>query len=66
MGCKRKREYDPEDMSRGAARAHQFLKDFSALPLEKMDFKEAFEKVSELKTEFAKDADNSLLLQRLL
>lgn len=53
-------------MSRGAARAHQFLKDFSALPLEKMDFKEAFEKVSELKTEFAKDADNSLLLQRLL
>ncbi|KAG5536279.1 hypothetical protein RHGRI_023903 [Rhododendron griersonianum] len=66
VGCKRKREYDPEDMSRGAARAHQFLKDFSALPLEKMDFKEAFEKVSELKTEFAKDADNSLLLQRLL
>ncbi|XP_058227199.1 DNA mismatch repair protein MSH2 [Rhododendron vialii] len=66
VGCKRKREYDPEDTSRGAARAHQFLKDFSALPLEKMDFKEAFEKVSELKNEFAKDAVNSLLLQRFL
>lgn len=66
MGCKRKREYDIDDMSSGTARAHQFLKDFSELPLDKMDFKEAFEKLSELKNDFAKDAVNSLWLQQFV
>lgn len=66
VGCKRKREYDLDDMSSGAARAHQFLKDFSELPLDKMDFKEAFEKLSELKNDFAKDAVNSLWLQQFV
>lgn len=66
VGCKRKREYDIDDMSSGTARAHQFLKDFSELPLDKMDFKEAFEKLSELKNDFAKDAVNSLWLQQFV
>ncbi|GFZ05903.1 MUTS homolog 2 [Actinidia rufa] len=53
-------ESDPEDTSRGAAPAHQFLKDFSELPLEKMDFKEALEQVRKLKNDLEKDAVNSL------
>ncbi|KAL6994904.1 MutS-like protein [Sarracenia purpurea var. burkii] len=65
-GFKRKRECNPDDMSRGAARAHQFLKDFSELPLEKMEFKEALERVRELKNELEKDAVNSLWLQQFL
>ena len=66
MGSKRKRECDPEDTSRGAARAHQFLKEFSELPLEKMDFKEALEQVRRLKNDLEKDAVNSLWLQQFL
>ncbi|GFS40734.1 MUTS homolog 2 [Actinidia rufa] len=66
VGSKRKRECDPEDTSRGAARAHQFLKEFSELPLEKMDFKEALEQVRRLKNDLEKDAVNSLWLQQFL
>lgn len=64
MGSKRKRESDPDEISRGAARAHQFLKEFSDLPLDKMDFKEALQQVKELKDGLQKDALNCQWLQQ--
>lgn len=64
VGSKRKREYDSDDMSRGAARAHEFLKEFSNLPLETMDLKEALQKVSKMKDDLQKDSVNSHWLQQ--
>ncbi|XP_052179789.1 DNA mismatch repair protein MSH2 [Diospyros lotus] len=66
VGSKRKREHDPDDISRGAARAHQFLRDFSELPLENMDLKDALEQVHKLKNDLEKDAVNALWLQQFL
>ncbi|KAL7223229.1 hypothetical protein ACSBR1_024818 [Camellia fascicularis] len=66
VGSKRKRECDADDMSRGAARARQFLKEFSELPLDKMDVKEALDQVHKLKNDMEKDAVNSLWLQQFL
>lgn len=65
-GSKRKRECDPDDISRGAARAHQFLKEFSELPLEKMDRKQIMEKISMLNDDMQKDAVNSQWLQQFI
>ncbi|XP_065622474.1 DNA mismatch repair protein MSH2-like [Quercus suber] len=64
VGSKRKRECDQDDMSRGAARAHQFLKEFSDLPLDKMDLKQALQQVNKLKDELQKDAVNCSWLQQ--
>ncbi|XP_062158477.1 DNA mismatch repair protein MSH2-like [Alnus glutinosa] len=64
VGSKRKRECDPDEMSRGAARAHQFLKEFSDLPLEEMDLKQALQQVNKLKEELQKDAVNCRWLQQ--
>ncbi|XP_075662047.1 DNA mismatch repair protein MSH2 [Castanea sativa] len=64
VGSKRKRECDQDDMSRGAARAHQFLKEFSDLPLDKMDLKQALQQVNRLKDELQKDAVNCSWLQQ--
>lgn len=36
-GCKRKQEYNPDDMFRGTIQARQFIKKFSEMPLDKMD-----------------------------
>lgn len=66
MGSKRKRESDPDDISRGAALAHQFLKEFSDLPLEKMDLKKALEKLSKMKENFEKVAANCHWLQQFI
>ncbi|KAL3627090.1 MutS-like protein [Castilleja foliolosa] len=66
MGSKRKREGDADDVSRGAERAHQFLRDFSDIPLDKMDSKQALEHVSKLKEELEKDTVNCRWLQQLL
>ncbi|OVA06755.1 DNA mismatch repair protein MutS [Macleaya cordata] len=57
-GPKRKRVCDPEDMSRGAARAHRFLQEFTALPLEEMDLKQALQQVTNLRNDLEKDAAN--------
>ncbi|KAI4331515.1 hypothetical protein MLD38_029700 [Melastoma candidum] len=65
-GLKRKRDADLEDMSRGAARAHEFLKAFSELPLESMDPKEALKRVREEKAKLEIDAGDCPWLQRLL
>lgn len=64
VGSKRKRENDLDEMSSGAARAHQFLKEFSDLPLDKMDFNEALQQVNKLKDELQKDAKNCSWLQK--
>ncbi|KAJ4821928.1 MutS-like protein, partial [Turnera subulata] len=63
VGSKRKREWDAEDMSRGAARAHQFLKEFTDLPLETMDLKEALQHISKMKDSLEKDAADCQWLQ---
>ncbi|KAJ9567286.1 hypothetical protein OSB04_003252 [Centaurea solstitialis] len=63
VGCKRK---TADDMAIGAPRARQFLKDFSELPLDKMDLKEALQQVKRLKTELQNDASNCKWLQQLL
>lgn len=66
MGLKRSRECDPDDMARGALRAHQFLKEFSELPLEEMDLKQALQRVNKLKNDLEEDAVNCRWLQQLL
>lgn len=66
MGCKRKRELDLDDVSRGTARARQFLKDFSELPLDKMELNQALEQVGKLKEELEKDAIDCHWLQQFL
>lgn len=62
---KRKRKWDADDVSRGAERARQFLKDFSELPLDKMDLKQALEQVNNLRDGLEKDSVNNCWLQRL-
>ncbi|GKA54474.1 DNA mismatch repair protein MSH2 [Tanacetum coccineum] len=57
-GCKRKRPSEPDDMAVGAPRACQFLKDFSELPLDKMDLKQALQEVKRLKNELQSDSSN--------
>ncbi|KAL3512291.1 hypothetical protein ACH5RR_025008 [Cinchona calisaya] len=61
---KRKRELDVDDISKGAARARKFLKDFSELPLDTMDFKQALQHVNQLRNELEKDAVNCHWLQQ--
>lgn len=65
VGCKRKREFDPDDMSRGAVQARQFLKKFSEMPLDKMDIKQALQEVRTLKNDLQKDAVGCRWLQQL-
>ncbi|XP_017973885.1 PREDICTED: DNA mismatch repair protein MSH2 [Theobroma cacao] len=65
-GSKRKRECDPIDMSRGAAKAHKFLKDFADLPLESMDLKQALQQVNKLRGDLEKDAVNCNWLRQFL
>ncbi|CAA2970706.1 DNA mismatch repair MSH2 [Olea europaea subsp. europaea] len=62
--AKRKREFDPDDISRGTSRAHKFLKDFTELPLDKMDLELALQHVSKLRTDLEKDTTNSCWLQQ--
>lgn len=64
VGSKRKRECEQDDISRGAARAHQFLKEFSDLPLDSMDLRQALQQVNKLKDDLQKDAVNCHWLQQ--
>ncbi|GAB2293835.1 MutS-like protein [Dionaea muscipula] len=66
VGLKRRRELDGDDAGHGAARAHQFLKEFADLPLEKMDVKEALRLVGEMKSDLERDAANLPWLQQFL
>lgn len=65
-GCKRKKPCEADDMVAGARRGRQFLKDFSELPLDKMDLKQALQEVKRLKNELQKDATNCKWLQQFL
>ncbi|XP_042433653.1 DNA mismatch repair protein MSH2-like isoform X1 [Zingiber officinale] len=64
VGCKRKRLCTPEDITKGAARAHRFLEEFAALPLDQMDMKQSMEHVNKLRTELENDASNFPWLQQ--
>ncbi|XP_010265279.1 PREDICTED: DNA mismatch repair protein MSH2 [Nelumbo nucifera] len=64
VGSKRKRVSGPDEISKGAARAHQFLKEFATLPLEEMDFKQALQQVSKLRNDLEKDAADCCWLQQ--
>ncbi|XP_027329436.1 DNA mismatch repair protein MSH2 [Abrus precatorius] len=66
VGSKRKRVSEPVDMSQGAARARQFLKAFSDLPLETMDKTQALQEVRKLRDSLEKDAESCHWLQKLL
>lgn len=66
MGSKRKREFEYDDMSKGAAKARQILEAFVALPLETMDKTQALQEVRKLKDNLEKDAQNCLWLQKFL
>ncbi|GAV69895.1 MutS_V domain-containing protein/MutS_I domain-containing protein/MutS_II domain-containing protein/MutS_IV domain-containing protein/MutS_III domain-containing protein [Cephalotus follicularis] len=66
VGSKRKREWNSDEMSDGAAHAHQFLKNFSDLPLETMESKQALQLVKKMKDDFEKDAVNFCWLQQFL
>lgn len=64
VGYKRKRFCTPEDITKGAARGHRFLQEFSALPLDQMDMKQAMEHLNKLRTELENDASNFPWLQQ--
>ncbi|XP_058091360.1 DNA mismatch repair protein MSH2 [Magnolia sinica] len=66
VGSKRKREHvlSPEDIARGAARAHQFLQEFSTLPLDQMDLKQALQQVGQMRGNLERDAVDNPWLQQ--
>jgi len=46
----------PDEMARGAAQAHRFLQQFSNLPLDQMNMKEAAQLLNKLRNELENDA----------
>ena len=66
MGSKRKRVFESDEMSQGAAKARQILEAFVALPLETMDKRQALQEVRKLKDNLEKDAENCQWLQQFL
>ncbi|KAJ0578011.1 putative DNA mismatch repair protein MutS, core [Helianthus annuus] len=64
VGCKRKKPSEADDMAIGAPRARKFLKDFSELPLDKMDLKQALQEVKRLKKELQDDVGSCKWLQQ--
>ncbi|KAK7330201.1 hypothetical protein VNO77_24388 [Canavalia gladiata] len=66
VGSKRKRVFEPDDMSQGAAKARQFLEAFVALPLESMDKSQALQELRKLTDTLEKDAENCHWLQKFL
>ncbi|CAH1428222.1 unnamed protein product [Lactuca virosa] len=66
VGCKRKKPSEEEDVAIGVPRARQFLKEFSELPLDKMELKEALQEVKKLKNEMLTDAGDCKWLKQFL
>ncbi|KAJ0962602.1 hypothetical protein J5N97_027724 [Dioscorea zingiberensis] len=64
IGSKRRRVCSPDDIERGAERAHRFLQDFSALPLDQLDEKQVRQSVSKLTSDLEKDAADFPWLQQ--
>ncbi|KAL7601427.1 hypothetical protein Lser_V15G21735 [Lactuca serriola] len=66
VGCKRKKPSEEDDVAIGVPRACQFLKEFSELPLDKMELKEALQEVKRLKNEMLNDAGDCKWLKQFL
>ncbi|KAF6160878.1 hypothetical protein GIB67_041932 [Kingdonia uniflora] len=66
VGSKCKRVSDLDDISRGVARAHQFLQEFSSLPVDQMELKQTLQQVKKLKRDLEKDAVGCQWLQQFL
>lgn len=66
MGTKRKREFELDEVSQGAARARQFLEAFANLPLETMDKMQALQEIKKLKDDLENDAKSCSWLQQFL
>lgn len=64
VGSKRKRVFNPDDMVKGAARARKFLQEFSMLPLDQMDFKQALQEVGKMRCDLERDAEELPWLQQ--
>ncbi|KAI9094771.1 hypothetical protein K1719_026577 [Acacia pycnantha] len=64
VGSKRKREFEPDEVHEGAARARKFLEAFAALPLGTMDRREAMQEIRKLKDDLENDAKSCSWLQR--
>lgn len=65
-GKRKSREDDPEEVSRGTARAHKFLKEFAEIPVDKMELKDSLKRLCELKDELEKDAVDCHWLKQVL
>ncbi|XP_023767066.1 DNA mismatch repair protein MSH2 [Lactuca sativa] len=66
VGCKRKKPSEEDDVAIGVPRARRFLKEFSELPLDKMELKEALQEVKRLKNEMLNDAGDCKWLKQFL
>ncbi|XP_057760535.1 DNA mismatch repair protein MSH2 [Arachis stenosperma] len=66
FGSKRKRVYEPDEMSQGVTKARQILEAFVDLPLETMDKMQALQELRKLKDNLEKDAENCRWLQQFL
>ncbi|KAF7838618.1 DNA mismatch repair protein MSH2 [Senna tora] len=65
-GTKRKRDFELDEVSKGAARARQFLEAFADLPLETMDKMQALQEIRKLKDDLESDAKSYGWLQQFL
>ncbi|CAI9284093.1 unnamed protein product [Lactuca saligna] len=66
VGCKRKKLSEEDDVAIGIPRARKFLKEFSELPLDKMELKEALQEVKRLKNEMLNDTGDCKWLKQFL
>lgn len=66
VGNKRKRVCGPDDISRGTARAHKFLEDFSSLPVGEMLTEQTMQHLRKLTNDLKKDAANCTWLKQFL
>ncbi|MED6172134.1 MutS-like protein [Stylosanthes scabra] len=66
VGSKRKRVFDPNEVSQGVTKARQILEAFVDLPLETMDKMQALQELRKLKDNLEKDAENCQWLQQFL
>ncbi|KAK1302188.1 DNA mismatch repair protein MSH2 [Acorus calamus] len=64
VGSKRKGILSSDDVTKGASRARRFLEEFSTLPLDQMDAKQALEHVGKLRNDLQKDAAHNPWLQQ--
>ncbi|XP_078431447.1 MUTS homolog 2 [Wolffia australiana] len=64
VGNKRKWCWNDEDVATGAERAHKFLREFSNLPLDRLDPAQISEEISRLKSNLESDAGGNPWLQQ--